>query len=97
VKIQGYRIELSEIECVAREFFNGEIATVAVVNSDDKGNNFIQLALEGKDDKQEKELHDYMKSKLPAYMMPQEIHFIGKFPQNANNKIDRKQIKQLIG
>ena len=41
-------------------------------------------------------LLDYMKLKLPAYMIPKKIAFIDVFPLNVNGKIDRKQLELLF-
>jgi D-alanine--poly(phosphoribitol) ligase subunit 1 len=93
VKIQGYRVELGEIEEHARKFFGGEINAVAVVAKDSAGNNEIALCLEsGQMDTVS--LTDCLKSKLPSYMIPSAVCYIEPFPQNANGKIDRKQLAE---
>lgn len=95
IKVQGYRVELSEIECVARDHYEGKKAVIAVPVYDKQGNCQIQLAVEGvQEDKQM--LMEHLKKFLPAYMIPTEVVYFGKFPQNANNKIDRKEIAKEI-
>ena len=96
VKIQGYRIELSEIEHVARRFYKDNMAVVAVPIKDAHGNTTIALAIEAADDSTSEPLIDMLKQYLPAYMVPSRVVCLPQFPQNANNKIDRKIIKQLI-
>lgn len=96
VKIQGYRIELSEIESIARKFYNGDIAVVAVPAEDTNGNMSIQLAIEDEDKEKDEKLLEYMRGYLPSYMIPSKVYHLSRFPQNANNKIDRKEIKNLI-
>lgn len=96
VKIQGYRVELSEIECVAEKFFHGDVAVVAVPMEDKNGNTVIHLAVEDDNKEKDAELLDYLRNYLPLYMIPSEVHHLHGFPQNANNKIDRKEIKNLI-
>jgi len=41
-----------------------------------------------------KPLVEYMKSKMPGYMIPTQIRFINAFPLNTNGKIDRKLLKE---
>ena len=94
VKIQGYRIELSEIENVARHFYHDEVAVVATTVGEESALRIV-LAVESKDDNGF-QLIDYLKKYLPAYMIPERVVYIGRFPQNANNKTDRKAIKELI-
>jgi len=96
VKIQGYRIELSEIECVARKFYDDKHAVVALPIYDEARNCTIHLVVEDSDKGKASALTDYLKNFLPAYMMPTEIHYMEPFPLNANNKIDRKKIAQSI-
>ena len=96
MKIQGYRIELSEIEYVARRFYKDKVAVVAVPVKDAHDNTVIALAAETEDDSSADQLVDMLKQYLPAYMVPSSVVCMPRFPQNANNKIDRKTIKQLI-
>ncbi|MBO1363632.1 amino acid adenylation domain-containing protein [Prevotella sp. A2931] len=95
VKIQGYRIELSEIESVTRRFYNRQTAVVAVVTGQ-QGRETISMAIEREDDHSCLELEAYLKTYLPSYMIPSKIVFMPTFPQNMSNKIDRKRIKELI-
>jgi D-alanine--poly(phosphoribitol) ligase subunit 1 len=95
VKIQGFRIELSEIESVARKFYDNQCAAVAVAIGE-PGVQHLELAIEKADDGSGHQLLEYLKKYLPAYMIPEKIAFLKVFPQNANNKIDRRKIKELL-
>jgi len=44
-----------------------------------------------------RELRQLLAEKLPAYMIPASITVLEKFPLNANQKLDRKQLPSLIG
>lgn len=94
VKIQGYRIELGEIEHHARTFMNGKNA-VAVAFQNTTGNTEIALFLEN-DGVNPEELNTYLRSKMPAYMMPSKQIAVERFPLNMNGKIDRNQLKVLL-
>lgn len=95
VKIQGFRVELGEIEHAARNFFHGERNAVAIAVEDKSGNAIIRLAIEGSA-METGELKEFLSGVLPQYMLPHDFMFIEHFPQNANNKIDRKAIKKMI-
>lgn len=95
VKIQGFRVELSEIEYAAKHFYADAVAVVAIPLYDAERNCTIHLVVESSD-KQTASLLDYLKTYLPSYMMPKQIHFMDKFPLNASNKIDRKLIATTI-
>jgi D-alanine--poly(phosphoribitol) ligase subunit 1 len=94
VKIQGYRIELGEIEHHAREFAKGRNA-VAVSFENNSGNTEIALFMEG-ESTNISVLVDYLKSKIPNYMIPTKIISQEEFPLNSNGKIDRNALKKLI-
>jgi len=94
VKIQGYRIELGEIEHHARAFLQGNNA-VAIPFQNASGNTEIALFLEGEEDSPAGVIH-YLKSKLPAYMVPTKFVFKPVLPLNTNGKIDRKALKAFL-
>lgn len=95
VKIQGFRIELCEIDSVARKFYDNQCAAVAVAIGE-PGVQHLELAIEKADDGSGHQLLEYLKKYLPAYMIPEKIAFLKVFPQNANNKIDRRKIKEML-
>ena len=92
VKIQGFRIELGEIEYHAREATERNvICLVHEIN----GINELYLIIEGKEF-DTKDMVDYMKSKMPHYMIPTHILFLDTFPLNNSDKVDRPRIKKEI-
>lgn len=95
VKVQGYRIELSEIEQVAHKFFADNRTIVAVAVNHASAGCELHLAVEGTDF-DASELLQHLQTMLPGYMMPKQIHQLTHIPQNTNNKVDRKKIKERI-
>ncbi|MEI6765563.1 MAG: AMP-binding protein [Bacteroidota bacterium] len=94
VKIQGFRVELSEIEHHAREY-TGLSNVVAVPLQDARGNAIIQLVLE-KYKGTEDALMSYLRTRLPAYMIPSVVRNMDAFPLNVNGKVDRKALKKIV-
>lgn len=95
VKIQGFRIELSEIEYTAKQYFE-QTPNVVVIPVLSAGIcSELHMAVETPSCDKEA-LYNYLGQKLPHYMLPKHIHCIEQFPTTASNKIDRKQISQLI-
>lgn len=91
IKHMGYRIELGEIE-TAINAIEGIVLCACVY---DTVNSKIVLFYQGnKLDK--KELLEQAKQRLPNYMCPNEIICLDKMPYNANGKIDRKKLKEMI-
>lgn len=94
VKIQGFRVELSEIEHHARTFLEQKNA-VAAVAKNKTGNDVIILFTENSSAINRVAMLDFMKTKMPSYMIPAEIIDVEKFPLNANGKTDRKQLQAM--
>ena len=90
IKIQGFRVELSEIEFHVKAFLK-TINVVVVPLLDPIGNTELGLVIESMEFNTEA-LHDYMKTKMPLYMVPKLIKFIPVFPLNTNGKTDRKEL-----
>lgn len=94
VKIQGYRIELSEIEYTAKNYFRNSKNAVVIPINGSMGSE-LYLIFEG-EKCEESDIYNYLQIKLPSYMIPKKIYFIDKFPLTNSNKIDRKKISELF-
>lgn len=93
-KIQGFRVELSEIEYHANQYLRNKAVTCLAFDNE-QGFTEIAMFVEGEEFDIEPTLQ-YMRTKMPAYMIPTRIEFVPEFPLNANGKIDRNKLKQLI-
>ncbi len=94
-KIQGFRVELGEIEFHAREFFNKEKRVMSIAFQNDKNLTEIALFIES-ESIDTKNLVDYMRSKMPHYMIPTRIIFEKEFPLNKSEKVDRNVLKSKL-
>lgn len=91
VQIQGFRVELSEIEVLVRNQFS--ISNVVIPRKNKVNALELLLVLEkysGNID----EVKNYLAKKLPPYMMPEQIYKLDEFPLNSSGKIDRVKIKE---
>lgn len=93
-QIQGFRVELSEIEYYAKEFLE-KINIIAIPFENTIGNTEIGLVIES-NELDYKSLVDYLKTKLPVYMVPKKVKFVDRIELNVNGKIDRKKMKLLF-
>ncbi len=94
VKIQGFRVELGEIEHNIRKIVcHNDVIVVAVTNAN--SNSELHVFLVGTT-----EQIDLTRNKLPGilpkYMLPSDYHIVKSFPLNNNGKIDRKKLKESI-
>ena len=93
-KIQGFRVEMGEIEFHAREYLKG---TNVVCLAFDNAENLTEIAMFIENTEFDTtELVAYMRTKMPSYMIPTRIIFVPVFPLNANDKVDKVQLKNKI-
>ncbi len=90
IKINVFRVELSEIEFQARMYLS-EMNVVALAYMNESEILEIGLFIESNEFKT---LHlvNYLKEKLPFYMIPVKVWFVNDFPLNKNGKTDRKEL-----
>lgn len=94
-KIQGFRVELGEIEHHAREFYNKEYRVVAIAF--DNAQKLTEIALFIESAEQDAQaLLTHLRSKMPHYMIPSRIIFEQTFPLNKSEKIDRNTLKSKL-
>lgn len=94
LQIQGFRVELGEIEHQVRKI-HSEGANIIIPQNDINGNIILHLCIENIHIS-EKVILDDLRSKLPKYMIPKYVHRMEKLPLNTSGKIDRKQTLSLI-
>ncbi len=92
VKIRGFRIELSEVEYHAKVNCDEKVNMIAIDIYNDLGNAELALAIES-EAFDTNEITNYMKTKMPDYMVPAHIKFLKEFPYNNNGKIDREKLR----
>lgn len=93
-KIQGFRVELSEIEFHAHSYLEGK-NVVCVAYQNEKKLDEIAMFIESAPMETDG-LIQYLRSKMPQYMIPARYIFMAAFPINQNGKIDRKAIKSSM-
>ena len=94
VKLNGYRVELGEIEHHARELTRGR-ACVVVVSGNRSGNMELSLVVES-DLADSGQILGALRARLPGYMVPVRVVPVTRLPMNANGKIDRMALQQRI-
>ncbi len=88
VKIRGYRIEPDEVEAVLSQC--RQVTSCAViVSSDENGEKRLLAYYTAREELEVSEVRDYLKSKLPEYMIPAAIEKLEQMPLTVNGKIDR--------
>ncbi len=95
IKSRGYRIELGEIESALLSHPNvREAAAVAI--PDDLVGNRIKAVVAAHQDRELKtaELQQFCATRIPKYMIPEQIEFCESLPKTSTGKIDRVRLTQ---
>lgn len=103
IKLNGYRIELGDIEsnlinmedileaAVLPKWQDGKIKSLVA---------FVTANLEAQEPFDERtfsgNVKKQLKAKLPEYMVPKKIIRLDSLPMNSNGKVDRKKLGELI-
>jgi amino acid adenylation domain-containing protein len=93
VKVRGFRIELGEIESALVEHPGVRQAAVLVRQEENGQKRLVAYLVVRRDEVPgETTLREYLKERLPDYMMPAAFVVLDKLPLNANGKIDRQSL-----
>jgi amino acid adenylation domain-containing protein len=95
VKLRGFRIELGEIEAVLNQHEAVNEAVVILSEADDNKQLVAYLTTDAESNGLIMELKDWLKARLPDYMIPSHLTVLAQLPLTPNGKIDRKALSQL--
>jgi hypothetical protein len=93
-KIQGFRVEMGEIEYHAREFL-GDTNVVCMAFENKDALTEIAMFMETEEFNPE-EMIVYMRTKMPSYMIPTRLFYVPVFPLNSSDKTDKVKLKSMI-
>jgi amino acid adenylation domain-containing protein len=96
VKINGYRVELQEIEQVLAEAANAELAVAVPRPVSDEGASGIVAVISGAHSSPDECIVKLCEDRLPKYMVPTRIYHMNDLPLNVSGKVDRKKIALLL-
>lgn len=94
-KIQGFRVELGEIEHHARTFYRNERRVIAIAFQNAQNLTEIGLFIEAHEE-DSAELIAYLRTKMPSYMIPTRYIYEPVFLLNKSEKIDRNALRKRL-
>lgn len=90
VKISGLRIDLDELVNLLREYPGVQDAVTIIVDDNFKNKQIYSYIITDSSSKLSiKEIKTYLKSKVPAYMVPSKFMFLSEIPVLESGKLDR--------
>lgn len=94
VKLRGFRIELPEVELALRQHPEVRECCAAVRNSASAGRQLVAYVTSTTGMVSARQLRDWLKPRLPDYMVPAAFVFLPKLPLNSNGKVDRAALPE---
>ncbi|WP_051132026.1 non-ribosomal peptide synthetase [Ruminiclostridium papyrosolvens] len=94
IKLNGYRIELEEIEYQLLKHHSIKEAVV-IAKEGKEGNKFLCAYFMSDIELQDTVLKEYLSKSLPQYMIPPYFMRLEKFPLTPNGKMDRKWLPEI--
>jgi len=95
IKIQGYRVELGEVEAILRQEAGVDVAIAIGWPLTTSGADGI-VGFVGADRGDTAAIRERVIGRLPPYMHPSEVRLVSEFPLNANGKVDRKALQAML-
>lgn len=100
IKIHGHRVELGEVEAVIRrESLVSDVAAVGWPLTQSGASGivaFIGAPAIGGEEVDVEEVRARVASRLPPYMLPRRLVILPQLPVNANGKVDRRALLQML-
>jgi D-alanine--poly(phosphoribitol) ligase subunit 1 len=94
VKIQGFRVELGEIEHTIKK--NCKVNCIVLADQNNEDFTELILVIESKESMNYFTRPNIFEAILPNYMIPNKILYLEEFPINGSGKTDRNKIKDMI-
>ena len=96
VKIRGFRIEIGEIEALVSQYPDVK-ENVVIAQSDPAGDKRLVVYIVPKQESTQDtslipQIRQFLKQKLPEYMIPAAFVLLDAFPLTPNGKIDRRAL-----
>lgn len=95
VQLNGYRVELSEIEAVVKAAFNSN--SVACPVGEVPGVYFEIILYVETDESEQGKIENYLRTAFPEYMRPSRIECLKHFPLLSSGKVDRQKLMIKAG
>lgn len=103
IKLNGYRMELEEIEFQLRQIDCVKEAVVVPIYKDNKVTQIHAVVVSNRpshidltEQEMTRDIKGALKEHIPEYMIPKKIHFTDKLPLTVNGKLDRKKIAEGV-
>jgi len=95
VKVQGFRVELEEIETALLQHPGLSAAVVAARGDRHADKRLVAYVVSRNGAPDPRELREFLLGKLPEYMVPSNFMVLDRLPLSANGKVDRGALPDI--
>lgn len=92
VKVRGFRIELTEVEGIIREFPGIKDATVQAFEDEASGEKYIAAYVVSDDKVDIASMNEFIRKEKPPYMVPAVTMQLDAIPLNQNQKVNKRAL-----
>jgi D-alanine--poly(phosphoribitol) ligase subunit 1 len=101
IKLNGYRIEIGDIESNLHTLPNVQDAVVILAMKNERADYLAAFVIlknrpEQTDFEIMREMKHLLAERLPDYMMPRKFIFLSEFPTTPNGKVDRNKLAETL-
>jgi amino acid adenylation domain-containing protein len=95
VKIRGYRVGLEEVEAALLQHPDVAEAAVLARDAESGGKRLVAYVVPQVREMGSGSLRNYLRDKLPGYMLPAQFHSLDALPKDATGKVDRPALLKV--
>ncbi|VAW30979.1 Polyketide synthase modules and related proteins [hydrothermal vent metagenome] len=92
VKIRGFRVELNDIEATLMQQGGIKKCVVTFADADNERKRLVAYVVPKMNDLQPADLRNFLRDRLPGYMIPADFFLLDKMPLTPTGKIDREAL-----
>lgn len=93
VKVRGFRVDLKEVEDVLLSW--PDVAQAAVLKEEGPDGTARLRAFLAPATLEAGEAYDFVRSRLPEYMVPARVEVLPELPRTASGKVDRRRLQEM--
>ncbi|WPV66533.1 non-ribosomal peptide synthetase/type I polyketide synthase [Chitinophaga sp. LS1] len=93
IKVRGYRVEVNDIETAILQYPGVKEGVILLQKN--KEVNILVAYIKSEMEIRSVEILNFLRQRLPLYMIPDEYYMVDEMPMTANNKVDRNALAKV--
>jgi amino acid adenylation domain-containing protein len=93
IKVRGYRVEVNDIETAILQYPGVKEGVIMLHKNNEV--NILVAYIKSENEIKPVEILNFLRRRLPLYMIPDEYYMVDEMPMTANNKVDRNALAKV--